>query len=183
MRIKNAIAGRWGRRPRGHAVGLARLQATVAVLGALIAGLLFCASAVAAGPSTVAGLQASLNAQIAKAGPRSGAYVVDLSSGRTLYNVRSGIQLVPASLEKLYTTSAALLSLGPDTHLSTDVLGAGRRDGSTWDGDIYLRGSGDFTYGSASFNRLAYGAGGTVQALALALSNDGITRIQGSVFG
>ena len=63
------------------------------------------------------------------------------------------------------------------------MLGTGRRDGSTWDGDIYLRGSGDFTYGSGSFNRLAYGGGGTVQALALELSNDGITRIQGSVLG
>ena len=53
--------------------------------------------------------------------------------------------------------------------------------GATWEGDIYLRGSGDFTYGSASFNRRAYGGGGTVQALALALRGEGITQIRGSV--
>jgi serine-type D-Ala-D-Ala carboxypeptidase/endopeptidase (penicillin-binding protein 4) len=183
MRITKAIVGGGARRPRGQAAGTARVRAAVAVVGALIAALLLSAPAVAAGPRTLAGLRASLNAQIAKAGPRSGAYVVDLSTGRTLYDVRSRTRLIPASLEKLYTTSAALMSLGPDTHLSTDMLGAGRRVGATWEGDIYLRGSGDFTYGSASFNRRAYGGGGTVQALALALRGEGITQIRGSVLG
>jgi serine-type D-Ala-D-Ala carboxypeptidase/endopeptidase (penicillin-binding protein 4) len=183
MRITNAIVGGGARRRRGQAAGTARVKAAVAVVGALIAALLLSAPALAAGPRTLAGLRASLNAQIAKAGPRSGAYVVDLSTGRTLYDVRSRTRLIPASLEKLYTTSAALMSLGPDTRLSTDVLGAGRRVGATWEGDVYLRGSGDFTYGSASFNRRAYGGGGTVQALALALRGEGITQIRGSVLG
>ena len=138
-------------------------------LGAMIAGLLFAAPAFAAGPTTLAGLRSSLGAQMAKAGKRSGAYVVDLGTGRTLFDVRSRTRLVPASLEKLYTTSAALLSLGATRRLSTDVLGAGRQVGGTWEGDLYLRGSGDFTFGSSSFSRPAYGGGGTVLALALAL--------------
>ena len=152
-------------------------------LGAIIAGLLFAAPAFAAGPTTLAGLRSSLGAQMAKAGKRSGAYVVDLSTGRTLFDVRSRTRLVPASLEKLYTTSAALLSLGATRRLSTDVLGAGRQVGGTWEGDLYLRGSGDFTFGSSSFSRPAYGGGGTVLALALALKADGITQIKGSVLG
>ena len=81
-------------------------------LGAMIVGLLLAAPAFAAGPTTLAGLRSSLDAQMAKAGKRSGAYVVDLGTGRTLFDVRSRTRLVPASLEKLYTTSAALLSLG-----------------------------------------------------------------------
>jgi len=152
-------------------------------LGAVISGLLLAAPAFAAGPTTVAGLRASLNAQMAKAGGRSGAFVVDLSTGRAVYDVRSRTRLVPASLEKLYTTSAALISLGPGGRLSTNVLGAGRRVGSTWMGDLYLRGSGDFTFGSASFNRLAYGGGGTLQALALRLRAQGLSQITGSVLG
>ena len=152
-------------------------------LAAIIAGLLFAAPAFAAGPTTLAGLRSSLGAQMAKAGKRSGAYVVDLGTGRTLFDVRSRTRLVPASLEKLYTTSAALLSLGATRRLSTDVLGAGRQVGGTWDGDLYLRGSGDFTFGSSSFSRPAYGGGGTVLALALALKAAGIAQVKGSVLG
>ena len=63
------------------------------------------------------------------------------------------------------------------------MLGAGRLVGGTWEGDLYLRGSGDFTFGSSSFSRPAYGGGGTVLALALALKADGITQIRGSVLG
>ena len=63
------------------------------------------------------------------------------------------------------------------------MLGAGRQVGGTWEGDLYLRGSGDFTFGSSSFSRPAYGGGSTVLALALALKADGITQIKGSVLG
>ncbi len=183
MTTFNAIGPGGARGSRAHAAGMGRVRAAVAVVGALLAGLLLVAPAFAAGPRTLAGLRSSLNAQMKQAGPRSGAYVVDLTSGRTLYDKRSSTRLVPASLEKLYTTSAALLSMGPDTRLSTAVLSAGRRVGSTWDGDLYLRGSGDFTYGSAAFNRRAYGGGGTALALALALRGQGITRVTGSVLG
>ena len=156
---------------------------SIALVAAVIAGLLLAAPASAAGPTSLAGLRASLNARMVNAGPRSGAFVVDLSTGRTLYDVRSRTRLVPASLEKLYTTSAALMALGPNARLSTAVLGAGRRVGASWEGDIYLRGSGDFTFGSASFNRRAYGGGGTLQALALRLQAQGITQVKGSVLG
>jgi serine-type D-Ala-D-Ala carboxypeptidase/endopeptidase (penicillin-binding protein 4) len=135
----------------------------------------------AAGPTSESELRDAIAAQMAQAGPTAGAYVVDLSSGRAVFDDRSTIRRVPASLEKLYTTTTALIRLGPRARLSTPVLGAGRRDGATWRGDLYLRGAGDFTFGSASFVRRAYGTGSTVENLAASLRRSGIRRVTGSV--
>jgi D-alanyl-D-alanine carboxypeptidase/D-alanyl-D-alanine-endopeptidase (penicillin-binding protein 4) len=61
-------------------------------------------------------------------------------------------------------------------------VGRGRRRGSTWRGDLYLRGAGDFTFGAAAFVRKAYGNGATVESLAAAVRRSGIRRLTGSVF-
>ena len=62
----------------------------------------------------------------------------------------------PASVEKLYTTSTALLRFGPHgARLSTtrcSAIGSLDADG-TWHGTLYLRGGGDPTFGSAGFDR------------------------------
>jgi D-alanyl-D-alanine carboxypeptidase/D-alanyl-D-alanine-endopeptidase (penicillin-binding protein 4) len=50
-------------------------------------------------------------------------------------------------------------------------------------GNLYLRGGGDFTFGTASFDRNAYGGGGTVQSLAAAVRKSGVRRVRGSVYG
>src|SRR4051812_23331335 len=55
------------------------------------------------------------------------------------------------------------------------------RVGATWRGDLYLRGAGDFTFGSKSFVRHAYGTGSTVEILAASLRRSGIRRVTGSV--
>ncbi|MEA2194748.1 MAG: hypothetical protein QOG42_1182 [Solirubrobacteraceae bacterium] len=135
----------------------------------------------AQGPASEQELRAVLGAQMAQAGTTAGAYVVDLSDGHVVYDDRSAVRRVPASLEKLYTTAAALTRLGPRARLSTAVLGTGSREGPTWRGNLYLRGAGDFTFGSASFVRKAYGTGGTVEDLARSLRRSGIRRVRGSV--
>lgn len=133
------------------------------------------------GPASEQQLRDVLAAQMAQAGPTAGAYVVDLSDGHVVYDDRSAVRRVPASLEKLYTTATALTRLGPQARLSTAVLGRGRREGATWRGNLYLRGAGDFTFGSTSFVRQAYGTGGTVEGLARSLRRSGIRRVRGSV--
>ena len=120
---------------------------------------------------------------MAQGPPDAGAYVVDVADGRVVFDDRSQRQLFSASVMKLYTTSTALMRLGTEARLSTRVLGTGRRAGTTWRGDLYLRGGGDFTFGSASFARRAYGSGGTVEALAAGLRRSGIRQIRGSVLG
>jgi D-alanyl-D-alanine carboxypeptidase/D-alanyl-D-alanine-endopeptidase (penicillin-binding protein 4) len=92
---------------------------------------------------------------------------------------------VPASVEKLYTTSTALIRFGPNANLTTYILGQGVMDSSGgWHGTLYLRGGGDPTFGSASFDSNAYGTGATMQRLVRNLvSATGITSLQGNIVG
>ena len=129
-------------------------------------------------------LTRSLAASMRSAGPYSGALVVDLADGRTLYSLRADTSRIPASNEKVFTTSAALLKFGPTGRLTTRVLGDGAlEDDGTYRGNLYLRGGGDPTFGTASFIRRAYGIGASVGDLASRLAVRGITRVTGTVFG
>jgi D-alanyl-D-alanine carboxypeptidase/D-alanyl-D-alanine-endopeptidase (penicillin-binding protein 4) len=140
--------------------------------------------AICAGPATAAPLDALVARGLARAGGISGGYVLDTTTGRTLASVRADVPRIPASVNKLYTSSTALLRFGPDATLRTRVLGAGTLDDAgTWHGDLYLRGGGDPTFGSASFNRLAYGLGASVSTLAVRVRDAGILRVTGRVRG
>jgi len=134
-------------------------------------------------PGSEAQLRSTLAAQMAQGPAAAGAYVVDLTDGHVVLDDRSEHQRLSASVTKLYTTATALTRLGPRTRITTRVLGTGRQRGRTWRGDLYLRGAGDFTFGTASFARKAYGGGGTVEDLADDLRRMGIRRVTGSVFG
>jgi serine-type D-Ala-D-Ala carboxypeptidase/endopeptidase (penicillin-binding protein 4) len=74
---------------------------------------------------------------------QTGAVVLDLATGRTLFAQNSGRALRPASNEKLATTYAALSALGPAFRIETDVLGEGEQNGTTWQGNLVLKGYGD----------------------------------------
>jgi serine-type D-Ala-D-Ala carboxypeptidase/endopeptidase (penicillin-binding protein 4) len=140
--------------------------------------------AVAAGPATAAPLDRLVSGQLARAGGVSGGYVLDTTTGRTLAAVRADAARSPASVEKLYTTATALLRYGPDATLPTSVLGVGTLDDAgTWHGDLYLRGGGDPTFGTAEFDRLAYGLGTSVSTLAARIRDAGILRVTGRVVG
>ncbi len=130
----------------------------------------------------VASLGRSLSAAMRQAGNYSGADVVDLTANRELYSHDANTPRLPASVEKLYTTTTALTRFGANASLSTTVLGSGQQRGSTFDGTLYLRGGGDPTFGSAAFDRAAYGAGTTLQHLVSNLvSVTGIRQLNGSV--
>ena len=50
-------------------------------------------------------------------------------------------QAIAASVEKIYTTSTALLRLGPTATFATSILGVGSQNPEgVWDGTLYLRG-------------------------------------------
>ena len=134
--------------------------------------------------SPQATLTANLNSTIRHTGAHSGAYVVDLDTGRALYSRSPDVPRLPASVEKLYTTSTALLDFGANTTLTTSVYGSGTLDNGHWTGTLYLRGGGDPTFGSAAFDHFAYGGGATMQRLvANLIRTQGITSIQGRVVG
>ena len=155
-----------------------------AAVCAIAAALAFAAPAASGqAPATEAQLRSTIAAQMAQGPAAAGAYVVDLSDGHVVVDDRSRHKRLSASVTKLYTTATALTELGPGARLSTRVLGTGRREGATWTGDLYLRGGGDFTFGTRSFARKAYGSRATVERLAAALRRSGIRRVDGSVFG
>ena len=142
---------------------LATLGATLAMLAASATGAV--APAAQAQPSAGQALTRALNRGMRAAGNYSGTDVVDLTTGQTLYAHNARTQRLPASVEKLYTTSTALLDFGPAGTLTTSVLGVGEQSGDTFTGTLYLRGGGDPTFGSAAFDSANYGTGATMQSL------------------
>ena len=124
----------------------------------------------------------SLNTGMRAVGHYSGAYVVDLTAGQVLYSDNATTPRLPASVEKLYTTSTALIEFGPTGTLTTSVLGVGQVQNGTFIGTLYLRGGGDPTFGSASFDAANYGTGATVQRLVEDLvTTTGIRAVDGSI--
>jgi serine-type D-Ala-D-Ala carboxypeptidase/endopeptidase (penicillin-binding protein 4) len=176
-------------RPRAQASALiAALALALAFAPALsLTALASAASPAASGPSAraSAALSASLSHQMAIAGRFSGAYVYDVTAGRALFSERAGQLHPPASVEKLYTSTTALIKMGPQARLTTTVYGTGRMGpGGVWEGNLYLRGGGDPTFGSGPFIGAHYGGqGASVSTLVAQLDHDGIHRITGKVLG
>ena len=140
------------------------------------------------GPMSTATAQANrsldgrLNLGMRQAGRYSGAYVADLTANRTLYSRNSSTGRLPASVEKLFTTTTALQRFGPNTTLRTSILGDGTQAGTTFTGTLYLRGGGDPTFGSSAFDAANYGTGATIEQLVGAFeSTTGITQLKGNV--
>jgi serine-type D-Ala-D-Ala carboxypeptidase/endopeptidase (penicillin-binding protein 4) len=164
-----------------------RMRRLVLTWGAILAAMGVSPAAGKAQPATPAAraLTSALNSGMALIGGASSAYVVDLSTGETLYSNAAGVSRLPASVEKLYTTSTALLRLGPTGTLTTSVWGVGSVDAAgAWHGVLYLKGGGDPTFGSAGFDHSAYGTGATVQRLVSNLVHSlHITSIEGQIVG
>jgi D-alanyl-D-alanine carboxypeptidase/D-alanyl-D-alanine-endopeptidase (penicillin-binding protein 4) len=142
---------------------------------ALLACALVCAlaapAAQAAGPAQTAKV---LRTEMKKAGAYSGAHVVDLGTGRALYSEDASVPRIPASVEKLYTTAAALERFGPQGTLSTEVLGATAADElGVVGGDLYLRGGGDPSFGAKAAGLLADDL----------IARTGLTEVTGRVIG
>jgi D-alanyl-D-alanine carboxypeptidase/D-alanyl-D-alanine-endopeptidase (penicillin-binding protein 4) len=96
--------------------------------------------------------------------------VRDAGTGEVIYSRDPDKRLNPASNAKLFSSAAALETLGTDYRFETDVLTSGRIRGHAVRGNIYLRGGGDPTTLAADY-----------QELAADLAAQGITRIQGNL--
>jgi D-alanyl-D-alanine carboxypeptidase/D-alanyl-D-alanine-endopeptidase (penicillin-binding protein 4) len=130
-------------------------------------------------PAAQAGSRRALQQQLARAlharrvsPARTGAIVLDLQTGQTLFAHNEHLPLRPASNQKLATTYAALTALGPSFRIETDVLGDGGKSGSTWRGDLVLKGYGDPGLSAAQVGSLAH------QVVA-----DGIRHVSGRILG
>ena len=129
-------------------------------------------------------LQQTLNSDLNSQGGANSALVVDETTDRTLWSYNDSVGRLPASVEKLWTTTTALLEFGPEHTFQTRVMGVGRLTQSgTFVGTVYLRGGGDPSFGSGFFDHVNYDAGATVQRLAVNLRRAGVRRIQGAIVG
>jgi serine-type D-Ala-D-Ala carboxypeptidase/endopeptidase (penicillin-binding protein 4) len=123
--------------------------------------------------TSLAATQRLLAREMGKAGPAAGAYVVDVGSGQELYSYNADVERLPASVEKLYTSSAALLRYGAEGRLSTTVMTDGVPDEEgRLAGNLVLRGGGDPTFDAADAGTLAD-----------RLVRAGLERIDGQVVG
>jgi D-alanyl-D-alanine carboxypeptidase/D-alanyl-D-alanine-endopeptidase (penicillin-binding protein 4) len=130
---------------------MARTYRLIAVL--LAAAALLPAAAQAAGPN---GTRRALASQMRRAGGGSGAYAIDLDTGRRIFATRPDVARTPASVNKLFTTATALTLYGPEGHLTTSALGDfGVDPGGVLAGNLYIHGGGDPSFGSAQLSALA----------------------------
>jgi D-alanyl-D-alanine carboxypeptidase/D-alanyl-D-alanine-endopeptidase (penicillin-binding protein 4) len=152
-------------------------------LTALVVGVAILTGPPAAFGATQQSLAQALANGIQSAGGASAAYVVDLNTGVVLFSSGSEVGHLPASVEKLYTTSTALLRFGPGATVSTQLLGSGSSSDGTWHGTLVLKGGGDPTFGSASFDQANYGGrGATIQRLVKNLVRArGIRAVRGRI--
>lgn len=103
------------------------------------AAALVAASALLAGNAVAQPLNAEIQRIITNAklgdNARIGVYAIDSASRNILASIRSDETYTPASNQKLLSSGAALLVLGPDFQFSTELI----RDGET----LIVKGSGD----------------------------------------
>jgi D-alanyl-D-alanine carboxypeptidase/D-alanyl-D-alanine-endopeptidase (penicillin-binding protein 4) len=132
-----------------------------------------------ASPSSGAGGASTLTAAMERAvavpgvaRARTGVVVLDLASNSVVYELNPELPLKPASTEKLPVAVTALQRLGPGFRTYTAVLASGSLTGTTWSGDLVLKGYGDPTLNTAGLD-----------ALARAVRARGITTVAGGVVG
>ncbi|MFP5325964.1 MAG: D-alanyl-D-alanine carboxypeptidase/D-alanyl-D-alanine-endopeptidase, partial [Acidimicrobiia bacterium] len=141
------------------------LVALVSALGATVAGA----------PAAHADDASSVNAYVLDSLGRSTATAiaaqVNIEGHGNVVFLRHDLALQPASTQKLYTTGAALLGLGLDHRLRTELRENGPRIGTLLLGDLVFRGSGDPTLTDVNFRGFA----GAVAA-------SGIRRVYGDIW-
>ncbi|MEZ5172762.1 MAG: D-alanyl-D-alanine carboxypeptidase/D-alanyl-D-alanine-endopeptidase [Bacteroidia bacterium] len=104
------------------------------------------------------------------------AYSVRDETGKEIQSWQSGINMQPASTQKLITAAAALYKLGKDYRFKTPVLLSGNKNNDILKSDIVIIGSGDPELGRAE------GSADSIKtAIVNALTQRGIKRIIGAI--
>jgi len=147
-----------------------------ASVGLLVAALATALPAGAsAGDTAAPALDAALAGALAAPGiapGRTAAVALDLRTGATVYSANPDRALLPASVEKLPVTLAALRLLAPSYRFRTEVVGDGQRAGRRWEGNLDLVGHGDPTLAPSD-----------LEALARDIATSGISRVTGRIVG
>lgn len=109
-----------------------------------------------------------------------GVMVKSLKTGEIIYKRNADKLFIPASNMKLFTSAAALLSLGPNYKYQTDIYANGVLLRGTLKGDLIIQGSGDPTIS----NRFVVGNVAKIfEQWADTLKAKGIFEITGNIYG
>jgi serine-type D-Ala-D-Ala carboxypeptidase/endopeptidase (penicillin-binding protein 4) len=117
-------------------------------------------------------------------GSASGLVVVDAETGKTVCAASPARQRSLASNMKLFTTSAVLSRLGPETRIPTKVFRDGKIDAQgVLHGSLYLQGGGDPALGTPGFyGGYLAGLGTNLFALTPQIKAAGITSVTGRLY-
>jgi D-alanyl-D-alanine carboxypeptidase/D-alanyl-D-alanine-endopeptidase (penicillin-binding protein 4) len=147
-----------------------RARFVVLVLAATCA---LAAAGVADARSANQALAPTIGAQMRAAGGASGAWVADGADGKSLYALNADTRRMPASVQKLLTTTTALERLGDSEHLETVVSHDGTLDeDGVLDGNLYLQGFGDPSFETSD-----------LALLATRVRDAGVSDVTGRVYG
>ncbi len=146
------------------------LQMLGLILGALLGHLM---AADALSDSSLGRELDSLIESDMSLGGQFSACVLRMRDGSTVWEHRPQSRQMPASVEKIFTTEAALRVLGPNYRFSTGLFGRGILHDTEWVGDLVLSGGGDPTLGCRW--------GATLTTLADTLQKLGIRHVTGSL--
>lgn len=107
-----------------------------------------------------------------------GAMVTDLAKGDTLFMRNAERSFIPASVTKLFTTSAALDQLGPNFRYVTKLYAQGVQTDGSLEGNLIVQGAGDPSTGAPGPNWM-----NVFNAFADSIQALGISEIQGDLIG
>jgi D-alanyl-D-alanine carboxypeptidase/D-alanyl-D-alanine-endopeptidase (penicillin-binding protein 4) len=127
-------------------------------------------------------LQSALAEQVSRAYRESremGVHVVDVGSGATVFEHNADVQRIVASNNKLFTTAAALATLGPGYLYETRFEMRGSVAGGVLKGDLGVVGAGDPQISGRNYDGDALGP---LRPWARALRERGIRRVEGDLY-
>jgi len=126
----------------------------------------------------IADAVASARSASALSGHTFSGFILDLTSGETVYAGNPDTPRIPASNTKVFTTAAAISLLGEDYRFLTRVYADGPiGGGGTLTGDLYLHGQHDFTWSRWFYPSQRY----PLDVLADRLWDAGLRTVSGDV--
>ena len=99
-----------------------------------------------------------------------GIVVKSLDTGQVYFSQNANHSFAPASVQKLFTVSSALVNLKPDYHFDTQILTTGTINNGVLQGDLIFKFSGDPTLTQSN-----------LISLVSQLHSDGIRRVTGNI--
>ncbi len=169
----SSVLSRLGVENRTQAAVTAVRRGLLAVASLLMIFVGLLAVAKPAPAVTADGSFTAVTAQLRALGGASGAWIADASTGKQLAARNSERARTPASVQKLFTTATALERMEPQAQILTTASATGQLDeDGTLDGNVFIEGFGDPSFGGAGLSRLAR-----------KVRDAGIHTVTGNVYG